>query len=164
MTLLIAHWTGISPAYSSIVLNGLLYLLGWRTLGRHFLLCSLLANVLYSLFYLPLEAVAPLFPWILDVQPWCAIVGALFVGVGTGLCVLAGGALSGDDALAMSVSHRTGWKISWVYLLSDLTVLLLSLSYIPAERIAWSLLTVVLSGQIIGWIVRLGTPKETANE
>ena len=40
--------------------------------------------------------------------------------------------------------------IQWIYLVSDLTVLLLSLSYIPIRRIAYSLLTVVLSGQIIG--------------
>ena len=57
-----------------------------------------------------------------------------------------------DDALAMSISHITKIGIQWVYLITDLSVLLLSLSYIPIGRIAYSLLTVTLSGQIIGWI------------
>ena len=35
---------------------------------------------------------------------------------------------------------------------SDLVVLLLSLSYIPAGKIVYSLLTVILSGQLIGLI------------
>ena len=74
----------------------------------------------------------------------------LFIGVGAGLCVRAGGATSGDDALAMGIRSATGLKISTVYLISDLTVLALSLSYIPLRRIAYSLLTVILSGQIIG--------------
>ena len=52
----------------------------------------------------------------------------------------------------MSISHITGWNIRWPYLLSDLIVLLLSLSYIPLERIGYSLLTVILSGQIIGFV------------
>ena len=46
---------------------------------------------------------------------------------------------------------------------SDLTVLLLSLSYIPLGRIAYSLLTVILSGQLIG-LVAGGEAKPKARE
>ena len=59
----------------------------------------------------------------------------------------------------MSVSHLTGWSIERVYLLSDLIVLLLSLSYIPVRRIGFSLLTVILSGQIIGLIQKISGKK-----
>ena len=38
-------------------------------------------------------------------------------------------------------------------------VLLLSATYIPLGKLGWSLLTVVLSGQIIGWIQKIGQPK-----
>jgi uncharacterized membrane-anchored protein YitT (DUF2179 family) len=79
-----------------------------------------------------------------------ALLGAIFIGIGAGLCVRAGGATCGDDALAMSLTYVTKIPIQWIYLVSDLTVLLLSLSYIPFRRIVWSLLTVILSGQIIG--------------
>ena len=79
-----------------------------------------------------------------------ALLGAMFIGIGAGLCVRAGGATCGDDALAMSLSHRFGVKIQWVYLVSDLLVLGLSLSYIPIRRIGYSLLTVILSGQLVG--------------
>ena len=57
-----------------------------------------------------------------------AILGAVFVGIGTGICVRIGGAICGDDALAMSISHITRLRIEWVYLISDLTVLGLSLT------------------------------------
>ena len=79
-----------------------------------------------------------------------SIAGGIFVGVGCGICVRIGGAPSGDDALAMSLSRLTRVPIQWVYLISDLLVLGLSLSYIPVNKIAYSLLTVLLSGQIIG--------------
>ena len=52
----------------------------------------------------------------------------------------------------MTIRSLTGIGVEKVYLVSDLTVLLLSLSYIPLRRFAYSLLTVILSGQIIGWI------------
>ena len=50
--------------------------------------------------------------------------------------------------------------IERIYLISDLTVLVLSLSYIPMKRIAWSLLTVVLSGQIIGLIQKINKKEQ----
>ncbi|MBE6039334.1 MAG: hypothetical protein E7218_09120, partial [Anaerofustis stercorihominis] len=56
----------------------------------------------------------------------------------------------GDDALAMSISHITKIKIQWAYLFSDLSVLVLSLTYIPMSKLIYSLYTVILSGQIIG--------------
>ena len=87
-----------------------------------------------------------------------SIVGALFVGVGAGLCVRMNGAPSGDDALAMALSKATGLKIQWIYLFSDLTVLALALTYIPVQKIIYSLLTVLLSGQIIGWIQKVHFP------
>jgi uncharacterized membrane-anchored protein YitT (DUF2179 family) len=81
-----------------------------------------------------------------------AIIGAVFVGVGTGVCIRVGGAICGDDALAMCLAHVFRIKIQWAYLVTDLTVLGLSMTYIPLKRIVYSLLTVVLSGQIIGWV------------
>ena len=88
-----------------------------------------------------------------------ALAGALFVGVGVGLCVRVGGAPSGDDALAMSMSKVFKIEIQWMYLITDLSVLALSLTYIPLQKIIYSLLTVVLSGQIIGWIVKFSWKK-----
>lgn len=150
--LLVQHWLGISPAVSSLLMNGLCYFLGWRTLGKPFLVYSGIAALGYSLCYAVCEQFPPLFPAIASMPMTASIVGSIFVGIGCGLCVRAGGAPSGDDALAMSLAKITGLPIQWVYLLSDLTVLGLSLSYIPLRRISYSLLTVILSGQIIGLI------------
>lgn len=150
--LLIDHWLHISPAVSGFVLNAACYLLGWRTLGKEFIAYSLIAACGFSSAYWVCEQFPPLWPEIAGYPLLAAIIGALFIGIGAGLCVRAGGATSGDDALAMSLSHITKIPIQWVYLVSDLTVLGLSLTYIPVRKIIYSLLTVVLSGQIIGWI------------
>ena len=54
----------------------------------------------------------------------------------------------------MSVSKVTGLKIEQVYLISDLTVLALSATYLPLDMLAYSLLTVLLSGRLVGVIQR----------
>lgn len=152
LELLLDHWAGISPALSGLVLNALCYLLGWRMLGKEFLAYSAVAAGGFSVFYRIFECFPPLYPQIAEYPLLAAILGALFVGVGVGLCVRMGGAPTGDDALAMSLSSALKCKIQWVYLASDLSVLLLSATYIPWQRLGYSLLTVLLSGQIIGWM------------
>ena len=151
-TLLLEHWTGISPALTGGIMNVLCYVLGWKLLGKEFIAYSALATVGFSGMYKICEQ----FPHL-----WPGLAGALFVGVGAGLCVRVGGAPSGDDALAMSISHAAGWKIQWVYLLSDLIVLVMSLSYIPVRRIGYSLFTVLLSGQLIGFVQNFNRTQET---
>jgi len=159
-TLLLEHWFSISPALTGAILNGLCYALGWKTLGRSFLTYSLIAASGFSSCYWLCEQFPPLFPQIAQLPLLASLAGALFIGMGAGLCVRAGGATTGDDAVAMSLSHTFGWPIERIYLISDLSVLLLSLSYIAVGRIAYSLLTVILSGQIIGLIQKIKTHKK----
>lgn len=160
-TLLLEHWTGISPALTGGIMNVLCYVLGWKLLGKEFIAYSALATVGFSGMYKICEQFPHLWPGLADMPLVAALVGALFVGVGAGLCVRVGGAPSGDDALAMSISHATGWKIQWVYLMSDLIVLVMSLSYIPVRRIGYSLFTVLLSGQLIGFVQNFNRTQET---
>ena len=150
LTLLLAHWFDISPALSSFVFNVVFYITAWRTLGREFLVYSAVSAVGFSSVYWVCEQFEPLFPGLYNYPLAASLIGALFVGAGVGTCVRAGGAPSGDDGLAMSLSKILKVNISWIYLIFDVVVLGLSLTYIPIKRIIYSFLTSVLSGQIIG--------------
>lgn len=161
-TLLLDHWFSISPAFSGFVMNLLCYIWGWKLLGRSFIAYSLIATVGFSAAYKVFELFPPLWPELAGMPLAASVAGALFVGVGAGLCVRAGGASGGDDALAMCIAHVTGWEIQWVYLLTDFVVLGASLSYIPLRRIAYSVLTVLISGQLIGLIQKFRLPWERA--
>ena len=159
LTLLLEQWFSISPAISGLILNGICYFLGWRTFGKEFIYLSMVAASGFSLGYGICECFPPLWPEIANMPLLAALLGALFIGIGAGICVRTGGATCGDDALAMSLSKITHIDIQWIYLISDLTVLGLSLSYIPLKKIGYSLLTVILSGQIIGWIQKINVKK-----
>ena len=154
--LLLEHWLHISPAVSGLVLNGLCYFLGWKALGRDFICYSAISAGSFSLFYAFFERFPRIYPQIAEHPLIAALAGALFIGIGAGIAVRSGGAPSGDDALAMSLSQKLKLDIRYIYLASDLTVLAFSLSYIPLKTIVYSLITVILSGYIIGIIVKLG--------
>ena len=154
LTLLLEYWFGISPSVSGFILTVLCYLLGWKLLGKLFLVYSFISSIGFSVFYRIFEQFDSLFPNIGEKPLLAAVVGVLFVGISVGLCVRVGGAPTGDDALAMSLERVLPLDIQWIYLISDLVVLLISLTYIPVSRITYSLLTVVLSGQIIGLMTK----------
>lgn len=160
LTLFFRHWLNISPAVSGFVLNGICYVIGWRVLGKKFIGYSIVAGGGFSLFYAICEQFEPLWPQIAEMPLVASLAGAVFVGVGAGLCVRAGGAPSGDDALAMSICKAAKWDIRWAYLITDLTVLALSATYIDWKRLLLSLLTVVLSGQIVGWVQNITFKKK----
>lgn len=161
LTLLLEHWFGISPSISGLVLNGACYALGLTLLGREFIFYSFITGGGFSLFYAIFERFPPLWPQIAQMPLAASVAGAASVGVGVGLCIRANAAPTGDDSLALSLSHHFKIGIQWVYLLGDLIVLALSLTYIPFSKIIYSLLTVVLSGQLIGLIQKAGKPKDT---
>ena len=155
ITLFLHHWFRISPSLSGLVINAACYLAGWKTLGSAFILYSIISGGGFSVFYAIFECFPQCWPQLAHMPLTAAIVGALFVGVGVGLSVRAGGAPGGDDALAMTLGKILNRPIEQIYLISDLLALALCSTYLPMKNLACSLLTVVLSGQIIGLIQRI---------
>ena len=149
MMLLIDRWTGLPPAFITPVLDLICYALAFRYLGGQFIKISVISTLSVSLFYDFWEMFPPMLPDLSAYPLAAAVLGGIFVGVGVGLIVRQGGSSGGDDALALTISHVTHWRLSRAYLFTDLVVLVLSLSYIPLQRIFFSLITVTLSSFLI---------------
>lgn len=147
--LLLEHWLRISPAYITPVLDIACYLLALKYLGAGFIRTSILSTLSVSLFYKLWEQFPPMLPDLSGYPLVAAVLGALFVGIGVGIIVRQGGSSGGDDALALVISKVSKCRLSFAYLFTDLTVLVLSLSYIPVSRIAFSLVTVTVSSFLI---------------
>ena len=149
VSLLLLRWFGISPGISNLVMDLMAITAGTIVLKSTFLWDSIVASLCYTLWYALFEAFPPLLP---DLAAWpaaAALAGGVFVGVGTSLIVRYGCAAGADDSLALIVQAKTRMKLSVFYVLSDFTVLLLSLTYIPAQRIVWSMLSVLVSSGMI---------------
>ncbi|HIU67525.1 MAG TPA: YitT family protein [Candidatus Caccomorpha excrementavium] len=161
MLLLLNHWFGLSASLLSPILDFCCYLLGFRFLGRDFLKLSVFASVCLAGFFRLWELIPPLLPDLSASPLTAAILGSLFVGIGSGLIVRQGASGSGDDALALVLSRLMRCRISRAYLITDLSVLALSLSYIPLSRIAYSLVTVILSSLLIDFVQNFGRKAKT---
>lgn len=122
--------------------------------GKKFFIYSVGASVGFSVLYDIFETVGPLVPQMGMFTS--AVLGGLSVGIGCGIMMRVGCASGGDDALAMIISKVTSLKLSTVYLITDGIVLLLSVSYIPAVQLVYSIVAVLISGKTIDFIYGLG--------
>lgn len=151
--LLANHWFGIPSSIVSPILDLLCYAFALRLLGVGFLGWSVVSSAAIAGFYALWEHLPYLLPNLSSLPSVAAVLGGIFVGVGAGLVVRGGGSAGGDDALALSIQKLSGWRLSRCYLVTDLSVLVLSLSYIPVTKIVFSLITVFISSPLIDVIV-----------
>lgn len=160
LMLLVEHWTSLSPAVITPILDCLCYLLAFKFLGGGFIIVSAVSTVTVSLFYKLWELLPFMLPDLSDFPLLAAVLGAIFVGVGVGLIIRCGGSSSGDDALALIISKITKCKLAFAYMFADFTVSALSLTYIPLKRIAFSLITVTLSSLLVEFVQKFKLQKK----
>ena len=147
--LLIHHWTGLPASVLSISLDIACYCVALKVLGWDFIKKSIVASILLMVFLAVYEQFPPVFTVLIPNQLIATIVGGLFVGGGVGIVIRYGGSCGGDDAIALIISQKFKLALKFSYMFTDFLVLGLSLSYIPLQQIAYSLITVTISSLII---------------
>ncbi len=152
LLLLFKNLFNISPAITCLVLDISLFILGVKFFGKKFLAYSLTSTLSFSVSYNIFESLGFFIPNLSNNMLFASILAGLFVGIGIGLIVKSGGAAGGDDVIALIVSKLSFLKVNHVYLITDLIVLLLSLSYLEFNEIFWSLIAVTVSGKTISII------------
>ena len=152
--LLLKNLFDIEPSVANLIIDMSLLIIAYKFFGRQFLTHSIIATLSFSIFYKIFESIGPLIP-VLQSKFIVTILSGLFVGVGVGIIVSNGAAAGGDDALAMVISKVTSMTIGNVYMVGDITVLILSLTYLSVYDIFWSLIAVNISGRTIDFIYNL---------
>lgn len=147
--LLLHHWTKLPASLFSIVLDVLSYGAAIKYLGWKFIKKSMIATVFLTLNLRILESYPPVYPQSWSNPVLISILGGVFIGVGVGIVIRYGGSAGGDDAFALILTKKTGIALKYCYLITDLIVLVLSLSYLPLQNIIYSILTVTVSSYLI---------------
>ena len=157
--LILKNMFGVEVSISNILIDGILILIGFKVLEKEFFGYTLFA---FSVIYGILEKVGFLVTVNNDLM--AAILGGASVGIGCAIIMNAGGASGGDDALAIVLSKLLRFRIGIIYLISDVSVLLLSLVYLPMRSMMYSIVAVVISGQVIDLLYKekKKIPTETA--
>ena len=154
LLLLMQHVFNISPSITSVVIDFSLFAIGSKFFGKKFLLYSILSTVTFSTTYKIWESIGFLVPSFTNNMLIGSILAGISVGIGVGLVVRGGGASGGDDVIALLGNKFLKLKVNHVYLITDATLLLMSLIYLDINQIFYSMIAVTISGKIISIIYK----------
>jgi uncharacterized membrane-anchored protein YitT (DUF2179 family) len=130
---------GFGPVF--FVLNLPFYLLAWRRMERAFLVKTMLAVALLSVF----SELTPQFIRFEQVQPlYAALVGGVLLGVGVLILFRHRASLGGVGILAFYLQESRGWRAGHVQMAVDALILLLALATAPLPQVALSVVGAVV--------------------
>lgn len=148
------HWP---VGTTSLVMNVPLFIIGYRAMGRVFVVRSLVATVLFSV----LIDLIPLPP--MTQQPLLgAVFGGVLLGAGLGLILRGGATTGGTDMVARMIHNRFQHISVGAFLfLIDCCVVLMAGFFIEAEYALYAFVALYAASKLID-VVMVGLTREKA--
>ncbi|MBY7147100.1 YitT family protein, partial [Levilactobacillus brevis] len=136
ITLIFRALFHIDPAYSTILINVPLIIIGWRFLGRQSLIYTIYGTGMLSLCLWVWQRV-PLTIALHGDLLLSALGAGIIGGFGSGLLCRYGGTTGGTDIIARIFERFRGVPMGRTLLYLDVVVLLISLVYIDIQHMAY---------------------------
>lgn len=148
ITLIVHALTGISPAYTTLLINIPLFILGAKVFGKKALALTIYGTVLMSVF-IDLWMRIPIG---LDLEGdflIAALLAGIFAGIGSGLVFRYGATTGGTDIVGRIIETKTGRQLGQTLLVIDALVLLASLTYIDVRHMMYTLIASFVYSQVL---------------
>lgn len=155
LALFFHHMFGFKTAYVLFVINTVLFLVGWRVMGRRFA-----ANTLLSTFCMPLELhflemVASHYNLVDDIF-LCTIFGGLIIGASLGLVIKTGASTGGMDIPPIVVNKFFGIPISSTMWACDICILILQSLFAEKTLVLYGIILVIIYTMTLDRMLILG--------
>ena len=148
VTLIIHALYKIDPAYTSLILNIPLFIMGARVLGRKSLALTIYVTVLLSFFIWFWQQV-PVKIVLQNDMMLVAVVAGLFAGAGSGLVFRYSATTGGTDIIGRVIEEKFGFKLGQTLLFVDALVLTASLVYIDLQHMLYTLVASFVYSQVL---------------
>lgn len=148
VTLIIHALYKIDPAYTSLILNIPLFIMGARVLGRKSLALTIYGTVLLSFFIWFWQQV-PVKIVLQNDMMLVAVVAGLFAGSGSGLVFRYSATTGGTDIIGRVIEEKFGFKLGQTLLFVDALVLTASLVYIDLQHMLYTLVASFVYSQVL---------------
>ncbi|VTS43159.1 membrane protein [Streptococcus pseudoporcinus] len=148
LTLMLHALMGVNPAYSSLLFNIPLFIVGAMIFGRRSLALTIYGTISMSIFIWFWQKV----PFALGLEHdmmLVAVVAGLFSGVGCGLVFRYGATTGGTDIIGRIAEEKMGIKLGQTLLAIDAVILIASLTYIDLKQMLYTLVASFVFSQVL---------------
>lgn len=156
ISLALKYAFGWSPALTSLIINTIVIIVGWKFLSTRTAVYTFIANTAISLFLDLTEN----FSTGIDNFVINAAFGGVFVGVGIGLVIAAGGVIGGTSVIAKMLNKYFDIKTSQGIFLLDGLVVLSFLFVLPLENVLFTIIMIFITERATAFIIEGFNPKK----
>lgn len=128
-----------------LVLNIPFLLIGWKQLGKKFLVKAIYGMLVFSLLLEVFSSVEEVTDDIL----LALVYGGLLLGVGVGLVIKEGGCLDGTEAVAITLSKKVNLSVGQIVFIFNIFIYGSAIFVFGVDRALYSLLTYFITFKII---------------
>lgn len=148
LTLMLHALMGVNPAFSSLLFNIPLFIVGAMIFGRRSLALTIYGTVSMSIFIWFWQKV-PIALGLEHDMMLVAVVAGLFSGVGCGLVFRYGATTGGTDIIGRIAEEKMGIKLGQTLLAIDAVILIASLTYIDLKQMLYTLVASFVFSQVL---------------
>ncbi|AIM24985.1 YitT family protein [Melissococcus plutonius] len=152
ITLILRALFYINPAYSTLIINIPLILIGGKILGKRSFYYTILGTVALSFFLWFWQK----FPIVINLDHdllIASLLAGLIGGLGSGVVYRFLGTTGGTDIIARILEKNLGISMGRSLLIFDVIVLSLSLTYIDVKRMMYTLIVSFVFTQIVDFVI-----------
>ncbi|MDD6244329.1 MAG: YitT family protein [bacterium] len=148
ISFIVSKLTNIPLSILVLLINIPFVYIGFRNLGKGFLLRTVYTMVLFSLCLNLFHNVTPLTEQIL----LATVFGGVLLGVGVGLIIHFGGCVDGTESVAIVISKKTSLSVGQVVLCFNLIIYTVAGFIFGLDRALYSLLTYFITFKVIDFV------------
>lgn len=158
LAMILEYYLSIPMSLAMLVINVLMLLLGYVTLGKKFALTTLASSFLYPAF---LEVLDKTFGdyYLTDDNILCVLFSAVFLGVGLGILIRAGASTGGLDIPPIILEKHFRIPVSVTMNVMNFCIIGMQLLYRPVENVLYGLVMIFLFTQVLDAVLMMGTTK-----
>jgi len=149
ISIIISKLSGISLSLLVLVLNIPVLLLGYKKIGKEFLIKSIYAMVIFAILLKIFDIVNP----ITNEMLLATCFGGAMLGLGVGIVVKFGGCLDGTETISILLSRKTNLSVGQIILLFNLIIYSIAGFVFGIDRALYSILTYFISYKLIDLII-----------
>lgn len=145
ISMIVSKLTNISLSIFTIILNIPFLLIGYKNLGKKFLIKAVYAMLIFSCFLTMFSNVNELTDDIL----LATIYGGIILGIGVGLVIRNGGCLDGTESVAIIINKKTSLSTGEIIMLFNIFIYLTAGVLFGLDKALYSLLMYFITFKII---------------
>lgn len=145
ISMIVSKITSLPLSIFTIILNIPFLLIGYKNLGKKFLIKAVYAMLIFSCFLTMFSNVNELTEDIL----LATIYGGIILGIGVGLVIRSGGCLDGTESVAIIINKKTSFSTGQIIMLFNIFIYLTAGALFGLDKALYSLLMYFITFKII---------------